>query len=254
MQDNNGAKPRRKGRFFRARITRRPAGWYITPLEGDTQLFERLWGSPVAELSEEERHTHPEMDVDAFKKELARVANNWGIRLDWVSLVEFELRPIRKPKPKPPAYETGQVNNLVELAEDAYEGVEDWRAMPEKELTGRVERLVYKYTDCGAWFNVLRDEKQVARGVQVGSIVEGIEPTTETHTLMFPFAPGAFMAALQAVEDEAAALWNDTHGCSSCWDGPKNDEDWPIDEDGDELIEWPVKPDCPECHGHGRII
>jgi hypothetical protein len=235
-------------------MTRKPAGWFITPLAGDVRLLERLWGSRLPELTEAERHVHPEMDMEAFKAMLAEVAHAWDTRLEWTSLAEFELRPLRKPKAKPPAYAAGQVNNLVELAEDAYDGVDDWRAMPEKELVGRIERLVYKYTDCGAWFSVLRDGKQAARGVQVGSIVEGIEPTTETHTLMFPFAPGAFMKALQAVEDEAAALWNDTHGCPGCWDGPRNDEGWPLDEDGDELVEWSVKPDCPDCGGHGRII
>lgn len=254
MQDNNGAKPRRKRRFFRARITRRPAGWYVTPLEGDLALFERLWGGPVAQLSEEERHVHPEMDMDAFKRELVEVAKNSEMRLHWTSLVEFELRPARKREARPPAYAAGQVNNLLELAEDAYEGIEDWRAMPEDELVARVKRLVYKYTDCGAWFNVLRDGKQVARGVQIGSIVEGIDPTTETHTLMFPLAPGAFMQALQAVEDEARDLWNETHGCPTCWDGPKDAEGWPVDEEGIELTEWAVRPDCSDCHGHGRII
>lgn len=254
MHDTDGAARRPKTLFFRAQIARKPAGWLITPLEGDIGLFERIWGGPVAGLTEAERHVHPELAEADFKKMLASVARDWGLALRWLSLVQFELREPKKRRPAAPAYRAGAVNNLCELAEDACEGIEDWRAMSEPAIAAALERLVYKGTECGAWFNVLRDARKAARGVQVGSIVEGIEPTTETHTLMFPFEPGAFRRALDEVEAEAAELWNATHGCPQCWQGPKNDEGWPVDEAGEELDEWPVDPQCAECGGHGRII
>jgi len=242
-----------RGRFVRARISRQPQGWYVEPIGGDAALFDTLWGAPWAQTPEAERYVCPEMAETAFKQYLADIAKGFELRLTWRSLVEFEARPMRRRKARPPAYVAGQVNNLVEPGEQVYADAQSWRDLTETEVARYIERYVYKFTDCGAWFTVLREDK-VARGVQVGSIVEGIEPTTETYTLMFPFEAERFTAALDAVEAEAAALWNDTHGCPECWDGAKNAEGWPVDEEGDELVEWPVKEACKACGGHGRII
>jgi hypothetical protein len=63
------------------------------------------------------------------------------------------------------------------------------------------KRNVYKYTDCGAWINFGMDS------ITVGSIVEGSDVGTETHTLNFPFTGKEYNDAIQAIEDEASAIW-----------------------------------------------
>lgn len=96
-------------------------------------------------------------------------------------------------------------------------------------------KSTYKYTDCGAWL------REVEGGIQVGSIVEGVDQGTESHTLLFPFDIKEYWDALQKVEDEASRIWDETHGCEQC--GDEN-----------EFGYIPVNPDCPNCEGAGIVI
>jgi len=98
-----------------------------------------------------------------------------------------------------------------------------------------VARSVYKYTSCGASIN------EVPGGVSVSSIVEGAEACTPVHALLYPFTGEAWDGAVQAVEDEAKEIWDNTHGCDDC--GP---EEW----DGSR----PINPNCKSCKGEGAII
>lgn len=103
------------------------------------------------------------------------------------------------------------------------------------ESTDVLKRAVYKAIACGPWV-VFEDGC-----VKVGSIVEGVDQTTETHTLTYPFDSNAWDMALEAVEKEADEIWHETHGCESC--GSE-----------DEFGHRPINPDCPMCHGNGTII
>ena len=98
-----------------------------------------------------------------------------------------------------------------------------------------ITKGVYKYTTCGAWIEF------TPTGVVVGSIVEGIEECTPSHTLDYPFSQEAFSAALTTVEEEAAELWDNSHGCDDCGDPNPN-----------ELT--PINPDCETCGGEGVIM
>jgi hypothetical protein len=97
-----------------------------------------------------------------------------------------------------------------------------------------VERNTYKYTSCGAFF------AKEDWGVAVGSIVEGVDYGTETHTLTYPFEIDAFWSALKEVEDEADEIWKATHGCDDC--GIETDRGMAIN------------PDCKTCKGEGAMI
>ncbi len=100
----------------------------------------------------------------------------------------------------------------------------------------QVERNTFKYTDCGAWIT------QNDEGITVGSIVEGVDWGTDTHTLRYPFEIQGFWDALQAVEDEANEIWHNTHGCDDC---------------GMEHPEWgtqTINKECKTCQGEGVII
>ena len=150
-------------------------------------------------------------------------------------------------------------------------------------------RQVYKYTDCGAWLSVKVNYIEVIepdgfhdypseierskwvhshelhtlgtwedmdkRGVlatafMVGSIVEGVDQTTDDHELETDQTDeepqqfrARFYAALEQVEQEAESIWNDTHGCESCA------AHFGINL-GQEYS--PILKDCPDCGGHGE--
>ena len=181
----------------------------------------------------------------------------------------------RSPKPR-----KGWINNLADVATRLYDidldqtngkALDERKDADAKTIAERVSHRVYKYTDCGAWLALMHgtqwDPKTGHRparhpnrqlvGITLGSIVEGIDATTDTHDLRFPFTEKSFWAALQAVEDEASELWKGSHGCETCakhW----QEEGFATDEWGDEFEgddgHTPVWDECPDCGGSGAII
>ena len=98
-----------------------------------------------------------------------------------------------------------------------------------------LERRVYKGTTCGA------SCQKIDGGIMVGSIVEGVDGDgTEYHKLLFPFTKDQMWDTLQKVEEEASEIWNLTHGCEECPEGPY----------GYNMI----APDCPHCNGKGKVL
>ena len=144
-----------------------------------------------------------------------------------------------------------KVNNMYEFMRERgfnEESVED------------VERTVYKYTSCGAWFSFegrsnggwdhwgevqLKDDPLYnSEGkVTVGSIVEGVDYGTEEHTLQFPFTLEEFDQALDEVEKEVEYIWNETHGCDDCF----------LNIGFTDSVR-AINPDCKTCKGKGIII
>jgi hypothetical protein len=104
----------------------------------------------------------------------------------------------------------------------------------DEERQQRIKRSVYKGTRCGAWID-FSDE-----GVVVGSIVEGVDYGTDSHVLNYPFDNDKFWGKLTEVEDEAEAIWNDTHGCDDCF------PDW---EHDDFIDTKPINLECKTCQG-----
>ena len=125
-------------------------------------------------------------------------------------------------------------------------------------------RTLYKYSDCGITLGVqpeggdandpvycdslrnLHPETPVS-AIYLSSIVEGIERTTDTHTvdLKAPDALARFKAAEEAVEREALEIWNETHGCPGCARKLKVPY---------ECGATPVAPGCRKCGGSGECI
>lgn len=78
---------------------------------------------------------------------------------------------------------------------------------------------------------------------RVGSIVEGTDAEAETRYVYLPCKAEDLDAAVQAVEDDAELIWNQTHGCEEC--AKRNGWEWPgcsVDEE------------CPSCDGYGVVI
>lgn len=71
----------------------------------------------------------------------------------------------------------------------------------------RLDRCVFKQTECGA---SLYHSDEVPGRVVFSSIVEGIEQTTEAHTLEWPFTVAQVQEVIAKVEAEAGAIWDDT--------------------------------------------
>ena len=85
------------------------------------------------------------------------------------------------------------INNINDLAEYFYTTVDG------------IEKEIYKNTNCGAWIKILDD------GIKIGSIVEGSDAETQTHTLKFPFSVDCFDNAIQDIEKEADILWKEAN-------------------------------------------
>ena len=71
---------------------------------------------------------------------------------------------------------------------------------------------------------------------RVGSIVEGCDQEIDVEEVFLPCAAQDIHDAIQAVEDEAKAIWNDTHGCPKCRMGGA------------------INPTCRSCKGQGQIL
>jgi hypothetical protein len=76
----------------------------------------------------------------------------------------------------------------------------------------------------------------------MGSIVEGIDQTTASYSLLFPFTERDLWRAVKNVEAEARELWGSTHGCEECGDE-------------DPMTGYrAINPSCKNCHGDGTIF
>lgn len=78
-----------------------------------------------------------------------------------------------------------------------------------------------------------------------GSIVEGCDGEVFASPVTLPCAAKDIDAAIQYVEDEAALLWDQTHGCEEC--ARINGHEW---EPGATV----VLTECAKCGGHGIAI
>lgn len=99
----------------------------------------------------------------------------------------------------------------------------------------RLRKTIYRMLDCGPWVALH------ANGLEMGSIVEGVYAGTQTYSLLFPFSMKDFHNALEAIGNEAGAIWNATHGCPECGEA---------DESGYIAI----NPSCGNCEGEGVKI
>lgn len=127
------------------------------------------------------------------------------------------------------------VKNAYDLAVAAYAAE---KSIPEDKVQRYISSHLFKFTTCGAWI------KFNEGGVEVGSIVEGTDVETASHTLGYPFTLGEYYSIVEQVENEARYIWSQTHGCEQC------------EQDGYEG-EWghvAVNPNCPVCHGRGATI
>ncbi len=130
-----------------------------------------------------------------------------------------------------------QIKNINDLATKIYH-IEKPKYVTEELLSyqkGMIKRDVYKYTNCGAWINFTNT------GIELGSIVEGVDWGTNMHTLEYPFTKKQYWDTLQSIEDQANEIWQDTHGCDSC---PENTD----------TGMYTIDPNCPNCKGEGLIL
>ena len=114
------------------------------------------------------------------------------------------------------------------------------------------ERLVNEdLRKLGTWADL--DEKGIIiHEIEVSSIVEGVDECTETTGIDdWPWSTSApeelansFWKAVDEVNKQALAIWDETHGCETCA------KHWGMEE----MDICPVWKDCPECEGGGTVI
>lgn len=125
--------------------------------------------------------------------------------------------------------------------------------------TYEVERSKWIYCDnllsLGTWADMDRKGELVS-AISISSIVEGVDDTTDTYivdTLKLNDDPEAiaktFYNHCDKVEQEAQAIWDDTHGCESC---RKHWQSEGCEYDDDDMV--PVWTECPHCGGSGTVI
>jgi hypothetical protein len=116
----------------------------------------------------------------------------------------------------------------------------------------RKSRTVYcdDLRTLGTWKDI-DGRGDLIQQIQVSSIVEGVHEGTSTHTVECGTEDcdpdeirKQFWDAVENVEAEAKAIWDDTHGCDTCC------KHWEMEEG--EMC--PVWTECPECNGHGIVI
>jgi len=97
---------------------------------------------------------------------------------------------------------------------------------------GAFGRSIYKYTDCGPWVSFLVPGAWLGRvyyteraaygwgprlwgarctGISVGSIVEGSDAEVGPVRLYFPFTNEQLWDAVQEINDEACAFWDEAN-------------------------------------------
>lgn len=136
----------------------------------------------------------------------------------------------------------------------------DETALEPEQLPLRVAKTLYG-SDLPATWAELDANGLLITGFLVSSIVEGVDEGTGTYhvpalyseleDLLLPeegcdehacakALTRLFWGAVEAVDGEAAMIWDETHGCSTCA--------LHYEEEG------PVWPDCPDCGGNGTVI
>jgi hypothetical protein len=142
---------------------------------------------------------------------------------------------------------------------------------------GSMARGLYKYTACGMTLGVQKDGEWTygdyirnnigadvsnVSALSVGSIVEGVDSTTETYIVNLDDRPPEVIAQefehhIIQVEDEAVAIWKETHGCPTCaqhWNALSlGADDFGQEMEGGDGIT-PVWDQCPDCGGDGEVI
>lgn len=120
------------------------------------------------------------------------------------------------------------IHNIKELAREL--GV-----ARDKGIFREIESVLYKCTNCGMIIS------KIYRGVSLSSIVEGVDASTESYDLHYPFPMTKFRAYQAAVESDANEIWDETHGCEKC--SPEG-----------ELGYHRINPKCKACKGEGVVL
>jgi len=95
-----------------------------------------------------------------------------------------------------------EINSAADVA--TYFGMEPGAAWH------RVEKAVFKGTDCGAWIKFeFAAEENGGSYLLVGSIVEGSDADCDTIRLKLPTTGEALGEALDCVDTQAAEIWKE---------------------------------------------
>lgn len=106
------------------------------------------------------------------------------------------------------------ITNITDLAE-----LVGFTSVPDlDEYDSRMSHRVYKDTACGAWAKLVREGNE-AKGVLLGSIVEGSDAEFTCSPLMFPFPESDWDDAIDWLEGETSAAWHEAN------EGDDDDED-----------------------------
>ena len=110
----------------------------------------------------------------------------------------------------------------------------------------RIARRLFKATTCGIVFS-LREG-----GIYMSGYCEGADAECQARMLDYPFTADIFWREVDAADQDGRDMWDQTHGCDTCWPEGYVDEWGSTWEPGE--VGAPVNKECPECKGHGIIL
>ena len=91
-----------------------------------------------------------------------------------------------------------KINNCIQL----HEQVSGWKVEMEYRAVELMEKMVFKYTNCGCSFGA--DEN----GVRVSGYAEGSDAELPTHSLNWGFTMDEYNAALTQADEEGSEEWD----------------------------------------------
>jgi len=107
--------------------------------------------------------------------------------------------------------------------EEAWQFMNELYGLPDDNKdNSKIERGVYKYTDCGAWISFRED------GIELGSIVEGCDFEVPPVSIGWKDIPNSFTETLDTIDKQACAVW-----------------EWANEERDDGMTDADAGLDCP---------
>jgi len=94
-----------------------------------------------------------------------------------------------------------KINNCMQL----WEGIGGEKVETEETARLRLEKSIFKYTECGCVFN--SDDE----GIYVGGYAEGSDAELPTHYLKWGFTMDEYNDTLEFADEEGVTAWHEAH-------------------------------------------
>lgn len=118
-----------------------------------------------------------------------------------------------------------------------------------EESEGQLKHHLYKYTTCGIGCSTNKD------GISLSGYCEGTDAECPEHFLPWgAFDMEEFDRVVERADHDGCDLWDETHGCPSCWNRDDQGKPTALDPEPEDWTPGTVDPECAACGGHGIVL